>query len=82
MDELEGLECPEGAENIINGKIGNFYIENISNFFSQLRNFFFRTNKILIFVCKTKNNGENGRFALIFRKSSKLNRFLYPHSTL
>ena len=75
MNELEGLECPEGAENIINGKIGNFYIENISTFFSQLRKkIFFRTNKILIFVCKTKNNGENGRFALIFRKSSKLSR--------
>ena len=47
MDELEGLECPERAENIINGKIGNFYIENISNFFSQLRKkkFFFALTK-------------------------------------
>ena len=27
MDELEGLGCSERAENIINRKIGNFYIE-------------------------------------------------------
>ena len=39
----EGLECSERAENLINRKIGTFYIETISQNFSQLRQkIFFR----------------------------------------
>ena len=38
------LSCSKRSENIINRKIGNFYIEIISTFFSQLQ--FFSSSKI------------------------------------
>ena len=36
--DLEGLECSERSENLINRKIGIFYFENISFFFHTQKN--------------------------------------------
>ena len=68
------LGCRARAKNLINQKMGLFYIEAIPQFF-------FNFEKIFFFA-SPRNNDENCGFALIFRKLSKLNRFLYPHSTL
>ena len=45
--DLEGLECSKHDGNIINRKMGHFYIEAIPKLFSQLRKkiYFFRVQK-------------------------------------
>ena len=57
------IECPEHAENLINRKIRRFYIEMISNFFSQLRKKIRGQKKTFRKKSKKSSTSENCRLS-------------------
>ena len=85
--KLEGLECSEHAENLINRKIIFFYIEAVPQFFSQLRKkilFFLdrkkkSAKKVKIFeICEISKFGEKiyNRVSFVIFEISKISFFL------